>query len=90
MGQRVRWDAVIHREVPNELISWRSVEPADVPNAGTVLFRDAGGGRTEVTVELDYEPPAGRVGFAVARLLGEEPDIQVRDDLDQFKAIMES
>lgn len=89
MGQRVRWDAVIHREVPNELIAWRSVEPADVPNAGTVLFRDAGDGRTEVTVELDYEPPAGRVGFAVARLLGEEPDIQVRDDLDQFKAMME-
>lgn len=89
MGQRVRWDAVIHREVPNELIAWRSVEPADVPNAGTVLFRDAGEGRTEVTVELDYEPPAGRVGFAVARLLGEEPDMQVRDDLDQFKAIME-
>ena len=90
LGQRVRWDAVIHREIPNELIAWRSVEPADVPNAGTVLFRDLGDGTTEVTVEMDYEPPAGRVGFAVARLLGEEPDAQVRDDLDQFKAIMES
>ena len=89
MGQSVRWDAVIHREVPDELIAWRSVEPADVPNAGTVLFRDAGEGLTEVTVELDYEPPAGRLGFAVARLFGEEPDIQVRDGLEQFKAIME-
>lgn len=90
LGQRVEWDAVVHREVPNELIAWRSVEPADVPNAGTVMFRDIGDGLTEVAVELDYEPPAGVVGFAVARLLGEEPDVQVRDDLDQFKAIMES
>jgi uncharacterized membrane protein len=89
LGQRVEWDAVVHREVPNELIAWRSVAPADVPNAGTVLFRDLGDGLTEVAVELEYEPPAGVVGFAVARLLGEEPDVQVRDDLDQFKAIME-
>ena len=89
-GQRVEWDAVVHREVPNELIAWRSVEPSDVPNAGTVLFKDVGDGRTEVTVELEYEPPGGRIGAAVARLLGEEPDLQVRDDLDQFKAIMDA
>ena len=88
-GTRVEWDAEIHNEIPNELIAWRSVGGAAVGNAGSVHFRDVPGG-TEVRVVLSYEPPAGRVGAAIARLFGEEPSQQVEDDLGRFRDIMEA
>ncbi|HEU4629636.1 MAG TPA: SRPBCC family protein [Gemmatimonadaceae bacterium] len=90
-GTTVTWDAVIHNEVENEIIAWKSTPGARVPNAGSVHFQDAPGGRgTEVHVVLEYAPPGGRLGSAVARLLGEEPHGQVRDDLRRFKAMMET
>jgi len=56
-----------------------------------VHFYEAAGGRgTVVRVVLEYQPPAGRVGQLVAKLFGEEPEQQVREDLRRFKAMMES
>lgn len=91
LGMTVEWDAEIISEIPNELISWRSVEGADVSNAGSVRFLPSTGGRgTVVKVELRYEPPAGKLGAAVAWLTGEEPSVQIRDDLRRFKQLMET
>ena len=90
-GKLVSWEAVIHNEIPGELIAWKSAEDADVPNAGSVHFTDAPGGRgTEVRVVLEYDPPAGKLGVAVAKLFGEEPGIQVREDLRRFKQLVET
>jgi uncharacterized membrane protein len=90
-GGSVEWDAVIHNEVPDEIIAWKSVPGARVPNAGSVNFVDAPGGRaTQVRVIIEYVPPGGRLGSVVARLLGEEPGQQVREDLRRFKALMET
>ena len=90
-GARVTWDAEIHNEIPGRLIAWRSLPGAAVPNAGSVHFTPlAGGASTEVRVVLSYEPPAGKVGVAVAKLLGEEPRQQVDEDLRRFKQVMES
>lgn len=91
LGQSVEWDAKIINEVENELIAWQSEEGARVPNAGSVRFTPAPAGRgTEVRVTLSYEPPAGKVGVAVAKVLGEEPSRQVSDDLRRFKQLMEA
>jgi len=87
----VEWDAEIINEEPNRLISWRTVGDADVDSAGTVLFvpaADAHG--TRVHVNLDYIPPAGRVGKVIAKLFGEEPEQLIRDDLRRFKQLMET
>jgi len=89
-GTRVEWDATIHNEIENQLIAWRSLPAADVNNAGSVHFTDTGSGQTEVRVVLSYEPPAGKLGAAVAKLLGEEPSKQVGDDLRRFKQVMEA
>ena len=90
-GRKVEWDAVIHNEIENELLAWRSLENADVDNAGSVRFSDAPGGRgTEVRVELQYNPPAGIIGAVFAKLFGEEPTQQIEEDLRRFKQIMEA
>lgn len=91
LGAKVEWDAEIVNEVRNEVIGWRSLANAQVANAGSVRFRAAPGGRgTEVRVTLEYTLPAGKLGAAVARLLGEAPEIQVDEDLRRFKQLMES
>jgi uncharacterized membrane protein len=91
VGTKVEWDAVIHNEIDDELIAWRSLPGADVNNAGSVHFTPLGNGiSTEVLVVLSYEPPAGKLGAAVAKLLGDEPSKQIEDDLRRFKQVMEA
>jgi uncharacterized membrane protein len=89
--RKVEWDAVIINEHPNELIAWRSREDAEIPHAGTVRFHPAPGDEgTEVTVNLEYDPPAGKLGSLLAKLTGEEPAQQVSEALRRFKALMET
>jgi uncharacterized membrane protein len=88
-GTRIEWEAEIHNEIPDELLAWRSLPGSDVDNAGSVHFTPLGEG-TEVRVVLSYDPPAGRVGATVAKLLGEEPSQQVQEDLRRFKQVMEA
>jgi uncharacterized membrane protein len=90
-GGKVEWDAEIINDEPNALIAWRSLDNADVDNAGSVRFVPAsGGGGTEVKVVIDYIPPAGRLGKWVAKMFGEAPDQQIQEDLRQFKRVMET
>ena len=90
-GTTVEWDAEIINEIDGSLIAWKSAPNAEVPNAGSVHFSDAPGGRgTIVKVVMDVEPPAGMLGAVVARLFGEDPDREVREDLRKFKQLMET
>jgi uncharacterized membrane protein len=89
-GMRVEWDAEIINEVPNQVIGWRSLAGADVVSAGSVNFDDAGERGTRVSVHLQYEPPAGRLGALFAKLFGEEPSQQIREDLRRLKQIIEA
>jgi len=90
-GTRVEWFADIHNEIDDELIAWRSLPGSEINNAGSVHFApSADGTGTEVHVVLSYEPPAGKVGVAFAKLLGEEPSNQVADDLRRLKQVMDA
>jgi len=88
-NRNIEWDAEIINEIPNELIGWKSLPGSDVDCAGSVNFKDAAGGGTEIKVELQYNPPAGMVGAYVARMLGREPEQEIKADLQRFKHIME-
>ena len=91
MGQTVEWDAELEDERDNERLAWRSAEGAQIRNAGEVVFRDAPDGRgTEVHATINYQPPGGRLGPALAKLWGEDPDRQARDDLRRLKQLMET
>lgn len=90
-GREVSWPAQIVADRPERLLAWRSLPGADVRNAGWVRFRPApGGAGTEVTVDLAFQPPFGRLGAAVAAMFGEDPRQQVRDDLRRFKQKLET
>lgn len=90
-GTTVEWDAEIGMDQPNQLLMWRSLPGSQIPNEGAVKFTDAPGDRgTEIHVSLQYEPPAGALGAMVARMFGEEPKQQLRDDLRRLKQFMET
>ncbi len=91
IGSRVEWDAEILTDRPNETIGWRSLPGSLVATAGSVHFTPAPGDRgTEVKVSLKYDPPGGKVGAAVAFLLGKSPEVEVREDLRRFKRLIET
>ncbi len=90
-GTQVEWDAEIINDLPGELIAWRSINNPDIDSAGSVRFerttRDDG---TVIRVSMQYLPPAGILGATVAKLFGEEPEQQLKDDLGRLKMALES
>lgn len=90
-GTSVEWDAEIVEDRRDEVIAWRSSEGAVVPNRGSVRFTSAPAGQgTEVLVDLEYEAPGRRAAAVVAKLFGEEPAQQARDDLRRLKQVLET
>jgi uncharacterized membrane protein len=89
-GKSVHWEAEITEDRPHERIAWRSIEGSTVENSGSVQFVAAPSRGTFVRVEVNYCPPAGLLGAAVAKLFGEEPALQIEEDLRRLKQIMET
>jgi uncharacterized membrane protein len=90
LGKTVEWDARIVEDIPNEKIAWASVDSSgsDVKNAGAVRFDDHGAS-TGVEVSLAYDPPAGPVGEAVAKVFA-DPQGKVEKALQSFKETIEA
>lgn len=87
----VEWDAEIINDVENKVIGWRSLPESDVVTAGAVTFKPIRDGRaTQISVHLQYTPPAGRAGAFIARLFGREPSQTIREDLRRLKQVLEA
>lgn len=87
----VEWDAELVEDRPGERLAWRSVEDADVDNAGTIEFRPGPEGRgTEVRALISFKAPMGGAGRAVAGMMQKDPHIQAKRDLRRFKQLMET
>ena len=89
-GATVTWDAAITDDRPNELIAWESLAQSGGSDRGLVRFRTVASGETEVRLRLDYSPKAGPVGVATERALSDDPEHRVREQLEQFKRLIES
>ncbi|WP_424347866.1 SRPBCC family protein [Kocuria sp. CH-021] len=83
-GVRRQWEAKIVEQVPDRRVSWAATEGAT--NAGTVMFHDAGNGRTEVHLVLEYEPEG------LVEKVGDKLNVvenQAEGDLERFKKFIE-
>jgi uncharacterized membrane protein len=89
-GVVIGWDAELVADRPGEVIAWRSLEGTLMPNEGSVRFTPIGPERTEVRLSFAYHPPAGSVGAALARVLGEAPSQHVREALRRLKRTLET
>ena len=89
LGTTVEWDARVTSDIQDQRIGWRSTKDSEIPNSGVVEFIGTPDDGTELTVTLIYEAPGGKLGEWAAWALGEEPSIQVAEDLRRFKKLIE-
>ena len=79
------WDAEITRQEPNREVAWRATSGAE--NSGVVTFREVGVDRTEITLDLTFEPEG------LAEQAGDKLGVvksTARGDLQRFKEFIES
>ncbi|OLR92337.1 SRPBCC family protein [Actinokineospora bangkokensis] len=90
-GTSLTWEADIVEDAAPQKIAWATVDSADpdVKNAGVVRFDDKGNGRTGVEISLTYDPPAGKLGEAVASLFA-DPQKKVERAAYEFKTVIEA
>jgi uncharacterized membrane protein len=83
-GKRQEWDAEITRQVPDQEIDWMGL--GDPDNRGRLVFQPVGG-RTKVTMTLDYAPEGAvetvgdKLGLVRRRIQG---------DMERFKEFLET
>ncbi|NSL91043.1 SRPBCC family protein [Chitinophaga solisilvae] len=86
----LEWDAEIVKEIPGEMLGWRSLPGSSIATAGRVTFRDTLNGGTEIDVMITYRPPAGYMGTGLAWLLNPAFENMVVNDIKRFKNYMET
>jgi uncharacterized membrane protein len=73
----------------DRLYGWQTLEGARVRHAGRVRFEEIDPQTTRIHVRMTYQPPAGAIGHAVAKLFGMDPKHALDDDLLRFKSLLE-
>jgi uncharacterized membrane protein len=87
----MEWDCEITEDRPGSALAWRTLDGAQIPNAGSVIFEAAPNGRgTIVRLSIHYSPTGGRLTAGLARLLRQDPQSQVDEDLRRFKQLLET
>ena len=84
-GVKREWEAEILEQIPDRKVAWAATSGAT--NAGAVFFEPAGGGKTMVRLELEYEPEGlvEKAGDAIG-IVGRRAEA----DLEKFKAFIEA
>lgn len=88
LGQKIEWDAETTRLEENKRIAWNSKDKGDITTSGQVTFNQLPANQVEVSVMLQYQAPAGKLGEAVAHLF-DNPQRKLDEDLKRFKIYAE-
>ncbi len=86
-GTEFAWTAALTEHDRPHRLAWRSEPGAEVEQTGTISLEPFRSG-TRVTVHITYRPPAGKVGKAIARLLGSDPARELEEDLQRMKMLI--
>lgn len=89
-GLLVEWEAGITELEFNQLFAWQSLPGAIIEQEGVTRFSSNPDGSTRIDVKMNYNPPAGVLGHAIAKLFGVDPKHQMDDDLMRMKSFIET
>ena len=87
LGKTIEWDAETTTFEPNQRIAWNSND-GDIKTTGQVTFTSLPENQTQVTVTLQYVPPAGLASSIADKLFG-DPEGQLQENLRGFKSYVE-
>ncbi|GIV97732.1 MAG: hypothetical protein KatS3mg057_2389 [Herpetosiphonaceae bacterium] len=88
LGKQVEWEAETIRMEENQRVAWNNRGQGDITTSGQVTFKELPYGETEVTVTMQYVPPAGKAGEIIAEIFS-DPEKQLQEDLHNFKLYAE-
>jgi uncharacterized membrane protein len=88
-GEPISWDVEVTTLYFNRRIAWRSKRGARIRMTGDARFERLAPDTTRVFVRLTYALPFGKAGRAVRALFGEDPDVQLAEDLTRFERLVE-
>jgi uncharacterized membrane protein len=86
----VRFQAEETRRVEGHEICWETTEGELIAHAGKVRVDPEPDVGSRVQVELSYNPVAGAVGHAIAKLFGADPKHKLDRDLHRLKSYIET
>jgi uncharacterized membrane protein len=88
LGASLEFDARTTQNQENAAIGWNT-EDGEVQTSGQVRFREVTPSRTRVEVQMNYwDAPGGRAGEVASRIVA-NPQVMMRQDLQNFKEIIE-
>ncbi len=91
LEQRVEWETQVVEDRPSEVLRWKSLDGAVLPNENALRFRPAPDNRgTEVTLSLNFDLPGGPLGTSVAKGLKIVPRLAAEKALRHFKSLAET
>ena len=88
-GISATWDSRIIESEPNRLLAWRSEPGSLIRNAGIIRFESTADGGTRIHLLMSYNPPAGPIGHALAKLFCIGPKEVLDEDLVRMKSLFE-
>jgi uncharacterized membrane protein len=89
-GTKTYWDAEITELIPNETICWKTMGNHGVAHSGSIQFAPNQQGGSLVRLKMQYMPPLGMIGNALARVFGADPKTEVEQDLARMKTMIET
>lgn len=89
-GFPVEWNAEVTQYKPNEVIAWKTFPDSPIQHAGLVRFNPTSDNATQIQLRFSYNPTAGAIGHAIAKLFGADPKKEMEDDLVRVKTFLES
>lgn len=92
MGRSWTWESQVVEDSPGELIAWESLPGSELPNRGWVQFLPAGndGRHAEIRYFVEFDPPGGVIGEAIAHAFHDAPREMIRGDLRRFRSLLET
>jgi uncharacterized membrane protein len=91
LGTRSEWTTEFTVDQPGEKVAWHTVDKGSFSHAGVVHFEQAPGGRgTLLRVSMHYRVPGGRAATTLAKLVGHDPQSDLREDLRRFRQLLET
>lgn len=88
-GSHIDWNAELTRAEPSSRLAWNTKDNKGLmTTSGQVTFTPLENNQTEVTVTMQYTPPAGQIGNWVSNLFV-KPEESVASDLRRFKEQVE-
>lgn len=90
-GAVIEWDAQITQDDGNSRLGWETLPGSQYPHRGSVTFTPLGKDRgTRVFVEWIPDEASGMFATAMARLIGENPQLRITQGLRAFKQWIET